>query len=133
MEPTSDAPSARLVAIGDDQRMTHVAIVGSLDLAGSQAIETSVAAHILSQRRPTIIELDGLAFIASLGISVLVGASRTIRARSLPFVLVAPRPEVEAVLRGARLHQIMHIVATRAEALAIVAAARAPSGDDTAT
>ena len=129
--PTDGTPAASgatLTVVRADDSVTHVAITGSLDLLGTQRLETAFTSTVTSRRSPTIIDLSGLDFVSSLGIGMLVAASRGNRLRNHPFVLFGAQPEVEAILRGTRLHQVMSIVSTLDEAMAIVDAVRAKPG-----
>lgn len=112
-----------LLIIRCDERCSHVALRGSLDIRGTQRIEPQFTAAVTARHRATIIELQGLTFLASYGLSMIIAASRAIRARKHPFILVGASDEIDAILRATRLHQIMSIVATIDEANALVQAA----------
>ncbi len=122
---SSSAPEGRATAsllvheAGD--HLSHVALQGLLSIEGAQAVETAFTSAVTARRRATIIEVAEVSFLASYAISMIVSASRAVRLRKQPFILVGANPEVDAVLRATRLHQIMSIVATLDEAMAIVA------------
>jgi anti-anti-sigma factor len=104
-----------------DDRCTRIALRGALDLDGVQAIDASFTAAVLARHRATIVDGSQLTFLSSLGISLLVSAGRTLRSRQKPLVLCELRPEIESMLRALRLETLMTIVATRADAEALVA------------
>jgi anti-anti-sigma factor len=123
-ERSTSEPSvegASLVMLASDDACTRIALHGALDLDGVQAIESSFTAAVLARHRATIVDGSGLTFLASLGISLLVSAGRTLRARQKPLILCSLRPEIESMLRALRLETLMTIVATRDDAEALVA------------
>lgn len=117
--PSSESP-AELVEIHLGPLLTHVAVRGDLDIEGTQALETRFAAIVAGRRLPAIVDLSGVGFITSFAIGMLVSASRSLRSRGRLLVLVGPTGKVAEVLAASRLHLAMPIVATEAEARALV-------------
>ena len=74
------------------------------------------------QRKALIVDLSEVSFIASMGMRLLLIAGKTIAARGGKMVLLAPTPEVESVLRTARIDGVIPICASRGDALVAVGA-----------
>lgn len=120
--PVAAAPAstpAVLESVRCDETLTHLRLSGTLDVAGMGRIETPFTSLVLARRRPTILEIDQLEFLSSLGVSLLLSASRALRQRGVPFVLVGPNPAIAALFASLRLHTVMTIVPSLAEALAL--------------
>lgn len=111
-----------------DEERSHIALRGALDVSGTRRIEMLFTSVVTARRLPSIIELQHLTFLSSYAMCMLVMASRAIRLRGRLLVLVAPQPEIEKVLRATRLHQLIPIAATVAEAEALIEAHAVTSG-----
>lgn len=98
MQVTSDGPELA------------VALVGRLDLAGVQAIDTEFTRKVTSSTRPVVLDCAQLLFIASLGIGMIVAAAKGLRRKGLALRLLNPQPLVEETLRSAGIHNILPIV-----------------------
>jgi anti-anti-sigma factor len=99
--------------------VTLAALHGRLDVAGAGQIELKFNA-IAGARKALIIDLSGVGFIASMGMRLLLIAGRTVVAKGGKMALLAPTPEVEMVLRTARLDGVIPICKERAAAIAAV-------------
>jgi len=98
-----------IAIIETDGDHSHVQIIGPLDLSGVQAIELKLLAHTASRRKPAIIDLSQVSFLASLGIGLLLQVSRALAADKHPTVVLSPAAEVEKALRMARLDALLHL------------------------
>ena len=54
-----------------------VALSGRLDTAGAGLIEASFAAQIVAPGKPTVVDLSEVAFLASLGIRMIIGTAHS--------------------------------------------------------
>jgi anti-anti-sigma factor len=97
--------------------LTHVALDGRLDVQGVDAVELRFTAHTVARRKPTIVDLSGVSFLASLGIGMLLRAAKTLQIHKAGLVVLAPQPLVERTLRASSLDHVIPIVADRDEAL----------------
>lgn len=97
--------------------LTAVGLSGRLDVDGVQGVELKFNALTAARKRPAIVDLSGLEFIASLGIGMLIAAARTLRGHGANLVLLSPGGRVEEVLRAARIDEVIPIVSSREEAL----------------
>ena len=102
--------------IAADDHHTHVRIVGSLDLAGVQAVELRFTAHVASRRKPAIVDMSEVALIASLGMGMLLQVARALGAGNARLVLLAPTDMVAGAVRTAKLDMIVPIAADLDEA-----------------
>jgi anti-anti-sigma factor len=99
-----------------------VVLRGRLDVAGAGAIDIKFNAAA-GARKALIVDLSGVSFIASMGMRLLLIAGKTVTARGGKMALLAPIPEVESVLRTARIDGVIPICAERGAAIAAITAA----------
>ncbi|HEY3917424.1 MAG TPA: STAS domain-containing protein [Stellaceae bacterium] len=94
---------------------------GRLDIAGAGAIETKFNATA-GAHKALVVDLSGTSFIASMGMRLLLIAGKTMAARGGKMALLAPKPEVAAVLKTAGIDSVIPVCSAREAALAAVAA-----------
>src|SRR5438477_10105812 len=99
-----------------DERITHLAIVGQLDIGGLHAIDVKFHGYTAARRQPTLVDLSGMDFIASLGMGMFVSCARSLERSGAKMVLLNPRPEVEEALRVVGIDQGIPIVKSVDEA-----------------
>lgn len=102
---------------------------GELDLASAPALRAQLMVT-LRDRHPErlILDLAGLNFIDSTGLSVLVWAHRHLAERGGLLCITTPRAQVTMVLRVTGLHERLHLHQTVEEALAVPSPVHAPAG-----
>jgi anti-anti-sigma factor len=83
-----------------DDRMTHVAIVGQVDVAGMHAIDVKFHGYTAARRKPAIVDLSAMDFISSLGMGMIVSCARSLQRAGAKMVLLNPQPEVEEALKA---------------------------------
>jgi anti-sigma B factor antagonist len=93
-----------------DDRLTHLAIVGRLDIAGLHAIDVKFHGYTAARHRPALVDISGLEFITSLGMGMFVSCARSLQRWGAKMVLLNPRPEVEEVLKAVGIDQGVPIV-----------------------
>ena len=93
-----------------DDRITHLAIVGRLDVTGLHAVDVKFHGYTAARRRPTLVDLSGLEFISSLGMGMFVSCARSLGRYGAKMVLLNPRPEIEEVLKAVGIDQGIPIV-----------------------
>ena len=93
-----------------DNRITHLAIVGQLDVAGLHAIDIKFHGYTAARRRPSLVDLSALDFISSLGMGMLVSCARSLQRSGARMVLLNPRPEIEEALKAVGIDQGIPIV-----------------------
>ncbi len=109
-----------LNVIKEDEEITHLALKGRMDLLGSENIELKFTAHTVSRRKPTLIDLSGVEFIASLGLRLLLSAAKGLKSHGAKMVLLNPQPSVENVLTASGFNEIMPITHKYDEAIEIL-------------
>ena len=103
-----------------DERITHLAIVGQLDVAGLHAIDVKFHGYTAARRRPTLVDISGLDFITSLGMGILVFCARSLQRFGAKMVLLNPQPAVEEVLKAVGIDQGIPIVHSVEEGIDIL-------------
>src|SRR5262249_22673307 len=98
-----------------DDRITHLAIVGQLDVMGLHAIDVKFHGYTAARRRPTLVDISRLDFITSLGIGLLVSCARSLQRSATKMVLLNPQPVVEEVLKAVGVDQGIPIVRSAEE------------------
>jgi anti-sigma B factor antagonist len=93
---------------------------GRLDIGGTQQIDLPFNAMAAS-KRALIVDLSQVAFIASLGLRLLIVAARAVQRKGGRMVLLQPVPDVEAVLVTSGTDQVVPIAHSLDEALHAVA------------
>jgi anti-anti-sigma factor len=99
-----------------DDRITHLAIVGQLDVVGLHAIDVRFHGYTAARRRPTLVDISGMDFIASLGMGMFISCARSLQRSGVKMVLLNPRPEVEEALKAVGIDQGIPIVKSMDEA-----------------
>jgi anti-anti-sigma factor len=110
----------QLTEIRLDDQITHLALVGKLDVGGLHTIDMKFHGLTAARRRPSLVDISGLEFINSLGMGMLISCARSLQRYNARMVLLNPRPEVDEVLRAVGIEQGIPIVRTVDEALGIL-------------
>jgi anti-sigma B factor antagonist len=100
--------------------VTKANLDGRLDIGGVAKIDLPFNA-IAASRRSLIVDMTKVAFVASLGLRLLIVAARTAQRRGGRMVLLLPVPDVEAVLVSSGTDQVVRIARSLDEALHAVA------------
>jgi anti-anti-sigma factor len=103
-----------------DEQITHLALVGKLDVSGMHTVDMKFHGYTAARRRPTLVDLAGLEFISSLGISMFVSCARALQRHNAKLVLLNPRPEIEDALRAVGIDQGVPIVHNVEEAMRLL-------------
>src|SRR3954452_4616289 len=107
--PTSarDAiPEPLQVEIRDEGGVVHVRPVGELDLASSSLLRAPLQ-DVQATGAAVVLELDGLTFVDSAGVGVIVQAWETARRASRSFRCTPGRPAVQRTLQVAGLDRLL--------------------------
>jgi anti-anti-sigma factor len=99
----------------------QVALTGRLDTDGVDRIEARLTATLLSGG-DWVIVLEGVTFLASLGIRMLITLAKLLQRRGHRLVLVAPRPLVDQALRHSSIDEVIPVAADIDSALAVLRA-----------
>src|SRR5262249_46729200 len=91
-------------AAGD---VTVVALVGRLDLAGTEELSLRFTAAVSARKRPAIVDLNEVTFLASLGMRMLISAARALRLSGSRLVLGNPQRRVHDALDAGGLLDLL--------------------------
>lgn len=109
-----------LNVIREDDELTHLGITGRMDLVGLEGMELKFTAHTVSRRKPALIDLSGVEFIASLGLRLLLSSAKGLKRHGAKLVLLNPQPSVENVLKLSGFNEIIPITHDYNEAIDIL-------------
>lgn len=99
-------PEPLQVEVRDDGGVVHVRPVGELDLASTDLLRGPLQ-DVQATGAPVVLELDGLTFIDSAGVGVIVQAWETARRTARPFRCTPGRPAVQRTLQVAGLDRLL--------------------------
>lgn len=95
---------------------TLLRLVGRLDTAGVDRVETRFAAVATRRDKSVLVDLSGVEFVGSMGVRMLISAGRAVRAQSQHIALFGAQPPVLEVLERVGLPGLMPVVADQAAA-----------------
>jgi anti-sigma B factor antagonist len=101
--------SMRLKIIRDDDSITHVALIGRLDVDGATEIQYEFLLQTSGAAKRILVDLSGVSYLASFGISMLVSAAKDLERRGGRMVLLSPTPLVLKALEISNLHDVIPI------------------------
>ena len=108
---------AEVILVESTEALTHVALRGRLDAVGVRAAEPKLTSYTMARRKPAIIDLSEVTYIASLGIGMLVGIANSMKSDGLGVVVLVGRTQVRDMLELTGIHALIPLAATREEAL----------------
>jgi anti-anti-sigma factor len=98
-----------LTVIRTDDELTHLSLVGRLDLPGVQAVELKFLAYTASRKKPSVVDMAGVTFVSSMGMRMLLSAAKNLKPAGAKLVVLNPGEVVEEALRTAGLDTIVLI------------------------
>ena len=101
--------------------VTHVRLIGRLDIAGAQAIDLHFNV-LVGSSASLIVDLSEVDFIASMGMRTLMLGARAMASKRRRMVLCGAGPQVSEVLVVSGIGQIVAMVEHLDAALQIVSA-----------
>jgi anti-anti-sigma factor len=99
--------------------VTKVVLTGRIDIAGAAQIDMPMSV-VGGSRRAVVIDLSGVEFMASMGLRHLVLCAKSIQSKRGRVVLLAPRPEVEEVIKTSGIDELIPVHGSEADAIAAV-------------
>jgi anti-sigma B factor antagonist len=101
---------------------------GRIDHASAEAFKTALGPHLAQSgpRRPLVLDLGAVDYIASVGLRVLMLASRRARAQGGTIVVAALQPLVREIFEISKFTLVFRCFTSVAEALADPAARPVP-------
>ena len=98
-----------------------IRLVGRMDIEGNDEIALRFNTLAVTGGPSIIVDLTGVEFLGSIGISTLVTGAKTLKLRKGVFVLFGARPNVLAALQRTNIPSLIPTVDTLAEARTRVA------------
>ena len=95
-----------------------VELSGRLTMASAPAVLQALRAVIERSAAKVVVNLGGVVFLDSSGLSVLISAFKSARAKGGEVVLLCLRPAVRSLIELTRMHQVFNIFDDEAKALA---------------
>jgi anti-sigma B factor antagonist len=93
-----------------------IRLKGRLDLEGAEAADLKLTVLAATRKNFVIVDLDGVEFMSSIGISVIVRVARAVTSRQGRLVLLKPQPNVAEVLMRTQIDQIIPVFGELGEA-----------------
>lgn len=100
--------------------ISHLVLAGRLDVQGVQEIDAHFAEQTAARRRPAIVDISRVEFLASPGMGLLLSNAAILERCGAKMVLVNPQAMVEKVLRTVFVDKHIPIVHSEQEALALL-------------
>ena len=97
--------------------VTCIRLTGRLDAAGADLIGVRFTATAASVGKPTMVDLAGVSFLASMGMRLLISTARALDAKGAKLALFGAPELVQNALEQAAFDQLMPVVATEQQAL----------------
>lgn len=106
--------------IDGSEAFTHVVLSGRLDLQGVQMIDQAFTFQCVTPKRPLIVDMSEVSFLASMGIRMFLSAAKALSRSDCKLILAAPQPDVKNALTISGMANILCITDSLDEAKAIL-------------
>jgi anti-anti-sigma factor len=103
-----------------DDEVTHLALAGRLDAAGLQGNDLKFTGFTAARRKPTLVDLSQVEFIASLGVGLLINCAKSLTRAGTKLVLLCPSEQVERVLTTLGIDQVIPIARSLEEGMLLL-------------
>jgi anti-sigma B factor antagonist len=110
----------QLTLVRADDQITHLALAGSLDVAGLHAVDVKFHGYTAARRKPTLVDLSRLDFISSLGMGMFISCAQSLGRHGVKMVLLNPQAAVEEVMGAVGLGRVIPIARNQDEAMRIL-------------
>ena len=110
----------RMKTIRLDDSITHVALVGRLDVPGVTEVQFEFHQVTTLAPKPTIVDVSEVTYIASLGLGMLLSAAKYCERHGVRLVLLGPKPTVKAAFVTAGLAHLIPVADDEPAALALL-------------
>jgi anti-sigma B factor antagonist len=90
-------------------RVTTLSLEGRLDAATINSIQTEFMAKTVALKKPVLVDMSQVTFMASLCIRMLVEAAKGLKTSGARLALLKPSPLVERALKASGFHQVVGI------------------------
>ncbi len=86
-----------------------IRLKGRLDLEGAEAADLKLTSLAAVRQGYVIVDLDGVEFMSSIGVSIIVRVARAVTSRQGRLVLLSPQPNVADVLARTQIDQLIPV------------------------
>jgi anti-sigma B factor antagonist len=100
--------------------VTHILLSGKLDVEGEEQISSDFKELTTTIKKPTIVDMSDVSYLASLGIRLLFTSAKSLADAGTKMVVVNPQPMVEETLTTSGTVSLIPIVRTEEEALQLL-------------
>jgi len=100
----------QITQVHTDEGITHLVLAGKLDAAGVQEVDIKFNGFTAARRKPTLVDLSQVEFIASLGVGMLISCAKALQRHGAAMVLLSPQDPVEKVLKTLGIDQVIPVV-----------------------
>ena len=110
--------------------------VGPIDHANAMRLEQAMAPILndaAAARTPIVLDFAGVGYISSMGLRVLMAASKQMRAMGAPIAVAALQPTVDEIFEIARFRYVLQVFPSVRDALAALSAPAAAAWDAEST
>ena len=94
-----------------------IAVFGEVDVASVPRLREQLHSLVAEGRNRIVVDLDGVGFLDSTGLGVLVGALKRTRAHGGSLGLVCNQPQIRKVFEVTRLTRVFDLYPTVGEAV----------------
>jgi anti-anti-sigma factor len=108
------------VQFTDLSGVTKAVLEGRLDTANVNIVETRFIAGIVPKQQHAVVDLSNVSFVASLGIRMLLSTARALGGCGARFAMYGASPTVLEVFEATALSDIIPVLSTEDEAIALV-------------
>ncbi|HSG30154.1 MAG TPA: STAS domain-containing protein [Thermodesulfobacteriota bacterium] len=95
--------------ITTDESITHLELIGRLDLKGVEQVELKFTTLVAAKAKPSLIDLSKLEFIASLGLRMFLSCAKTLKSKNAKLVLYKPTAQVLEILTSVGFDKLIPI------------------------
>lgn len=88
----------KIQVIEQSDDLTHVALVGSLDVDGANRINLEFTTMTAGRGKPTIVDFSEVTYLASMGIRLLFSCAKPLAKEGAKMVILNPHELVEQIL-----------------------------------
>lgn len=113
-----------LKVIRQDDELTHLALIGRLDLETVHMLQVKFTTLTAARHKPSLIDLSEVDYLPSVGLRMLLSAAQALHKDGLKMVLLNPQAPVEEVFKVSGFDKIMPISHDMVEAMDLL---RAPT------
>lgn len=106
-------------SLEDHDGVAVLSVRGDIDLGSASAFKSAIGEALANHPRALVIDLLGVEFLGSIGVSVLVQAHKRVD-NNVRFAAVADRPVISRLVQMLRLDEVFSLHETVADALVAV-------------